>query len=191
MNENYMHPAMPEGVEGDIIKGMYELPDQDTTPDIQLLGSGTILREVITAAQQLRDHGVRVRVCSVTSFTELAREACLLQRRKALTGESAVSHLSKQLLPDVPVLAATDYVRAYPDQIRSHITNSYVVLGTDGFGRSDCRQNLRAFFGVDADSIVLRAVAHLVETGYPGEKLLQQLREKVSGSVIERDPTRV
>jgi pyruvate dehydrogenase E1 component len=191
MNENYVHPAMPAAVEGDIIKGMYVLPDQDTTPDIQLLGSGTILREVIAAAQQLRDYGIRVRVYSVTSFTELAREASVQQRREVLTGESEVSHLHKQLLPDVPVLAATDYVRAYPDQIRSHITNPYDVLGTDGFGRSDCRKNLRRFFGVDADSIVLRTIAHLVKTGYPGEKLLQQLREKVSSPVVERDPTRV
>ena len=192
MNENYHHPEMPEGAEEGIIKGMYVLPNQDENPDIQLLGSGTILREVISAAKQLRAHGIRVRVYSVTSFTELAREANQHQRQATLTGEATTSYLESQLLEDVPVLAATDYVRAYPDQIRQHVKSPYAVLGTDGFGRSDSRSNLRAFFGVNAESILLQSVLHLEQSGHAKtSELLSTLRGQVTDEQVNRDPTRV
>ena len=170
MNENYPHPAMPEGVEDGILKGMYCLQTV-ASPDIHLLGSGTILREVMQAQQQLQSLGVHANVWSVTSFTELAREG-LVQ----MDSGSDNAFVRSQLGDTVPVLAATDYVRAYAEQIRPYLKNSYHVLGTDGFGRSDTRARLRAYFQVDANSIVEQSMQQLRRQGRLTEQTWQQFQ---------------
>jgi pyruvate dehydrogenase E1 component len=158
-NENYPHPAMPEGSTEGILKGMYRLR---SGPDVQLLGSGPILREVIAAADMLeKDWGVNAGVWSVTSFTELRREGMEAERTLRLGGK-AQSWVEKSLKQTTgPVIAASDYVSAVADLIRPYVARKYVALGTDGFGRSDTRAALRAFFEIDAKSIAVAALAAL------------------------------
>jgi len=170
MNENYPHHAMPDGAREGIIKGMYLLKAGDPSAKIrmQLLGSGTILREVLQAAAWLQqDYGVSADIWSVTSFGELGREANAIERWNLLHPEAtAKTSYVYDCLADKagPILAATDYVRAYSDQIRGHIGNkAYSVLGTDGFGRSDTREQLRHFFEVDAKFIVVASLKILAD----------------------------
>ena len=180
MNENYSHPDMPEGAERGIIKGMYLLQSgaatnskakaKSTAPHVQLLGSGTILREAIAAAELLeKEFGVTADIWSCPSFNELRRDGFDTERwnrlhpeaktpRKAYVTECLEGRLG-------PVIAATDYVRAYADQIRAFVPAHYTVLGTDGFGRSDTRANLRRFFEVDRYHIAHAAVAALAQQG--------------------------
>jgi pyruvate dehydrogenase E1 component len=160
-NENYAHPAMPAGPVEGILKGMY-LFKKTENAKVQLLGSGPILREVIAAADLLEaDWGVETNVWSVTSFTELRREGMAAERARRLGG-SATSWVEQSLeKTQGPVIAASDYVRAVADLIRPYVPRKYVALGTDGFGRSDTRAALRAFFEVDARSIVVAALAAL------------------------------
>jgi len=170
MNENYPHPPCPEGIEEAVIKGMYRLRsvgERSVDRHVQLLGSGTILREVEAAAQLLHDeHGITSDIWSVTSFTELTREGELAYE-EAADRNHAGERLSfvEQSLTDNPgpVIAATDYVRQYAEQIRRFIDRTYVVLGTDGFGRSDTRRNLRDYFGVDRHAIVNAVLAALAK----------------------------
>jgi len=170
MNENYTHPAMPEGVEANILKGMYLFKQQTSdAPKVQLLGSGTILREVIAAGKLLaEDFGISADIWSVTSFTELAREGTDVERWNMLHPEDSprTCHVS-DCLKDTkgPIIAATDYVRTYPNQIRFCINRPYYVLGTDGFGRSDTRKNLRHFFEVNPYYITLMALKSLADAG--------------------------
>jgi pyruvate dehydrogenase E1 component len=163
-NENYAHPAMPEGAHEGILKGMYRLRQVDQA-SVQLLGSGPILREVLAAAELLeKDWGVKADVWSVTSFTELRRDGMEAERTRRFGGE-AQSWVEKSLAPTQgPVIAASDYVSAVADLIRPYVPRKYVALGTDGFGRSDTRAALRAFFEVDARNI---AVAALAAMGHP------------------------
>jgi pyruvate dehydrogenase E1 component len=168
MNENYRHPPMPEGAEEGILRGMYLLRGAENAK-VQLLGSGTILREVIAGADLLReDFGVEADVWSVPSFTELRREGMEADRWNTLhPGEEAkTTWVGSQLggRPG-PVVAATDYMRSYADQIRPWIDAPYRVLGTDGFGRSDYRKTLREFFEVDRHHVALAALTELVKTG--------------------------
>jgi pyruvate dehydrogenase E1 component len=158
-NENYANPAMPEGAKEGILKGMYRL--QEGT-QVQLLGSGPILREVIAAADLLKnDWGISAGVWSVTSFTELRRDGMAAERTRRLGG-SAQSWVDRCLGGAAgPVVAASDYVAAVPDLIRPYLSQRYVALGTDGFGRSDTRAALRAFFEVDAKSIAVAALSAL------------------------------
>ncbi len=167
MNENYPMPSLPAGAQADLLRGMYKLQGfgaGDARARVRLLGSGTILREVLTAAQRLADvHGVASDVFSVTSFSELARDARELQRQDRLQpqAEARLSHVGRLLAGDAPVVAATDYVRAWPQLIAEYVDARYITLGTDGFGRSDTREQLRRFFEVDADSIVAAALQAL------------------------------
>ncbi len=170
MNENYTMPAMPEGARDGIVKGMYLLREgQGEGPRVQLLGSGSILREVLAAADMLADeHGVVADVWSVTSFTELKREGDDLQRDAMLHPgrEPEPSYVARCLSArEGPVVAATDYVKLYADQIRAYVPRSYRVLGTDGFGRSDVRESLRRFFEVDRAHVVVAALRSLAEQG--------------------------
>jgi len=175
MNENYAHPAMPKGVESDIIKGMYLFRSQESgirnqkKPAVQLLGSGTILREAIAAAELLeKDFGVASDIWSVTSFNELRREGMDCERWNMLHPEAKprVSHVEQCLAKhDGPVIAVTDYIKSYADQIRGFVTKSYTVLGTDGFGRSDTRKKLRSFFEVDRYYIAVAALKALADEG--------------------------
>lgn len=171
MNENYLQPAMPEGVEQGIIKGMYCLSKapKANKAHVRLLGSGTILREVEKAAQMLKDDfGVSSDVYSVTSFNELRREALDIEReqRLSINQKPAIPYVTQLLSTDKsPVIAASDYIRLFADQIRAFVPASYHTLGTDGYGRSDTRKQLRHFFEVDAKYIVLSSLQALVDEG--------------------------
>ena len=166
-NENYPHPGMPDGAEEGILRGMYLLrKGGEARQRVQLLGSGTILREMLAAAEVLeRDYGVAADVWSVTSFTELARDGVRVERWNRLHPEAPPQESwVERCLKDYPgpAVAATDYVRAFPEQIRSLMRRQYTVLGTDGFGRSDTRARLRRFFEVDCGHVavaVLKALA--------------------------------
>jgi pyruvate dehydrogenase E1 component len=171
MNENYAQPSMPAGIESDVIQGMYRYathtPAQPVS-QVRLLGSGAILREVIAAAELLaQDWNVGSDVHSVTSFSELARQAAEVERWNRLHPLQSArrSHVEQQLSGARPVIAATDYVRAYPQLIAPYIEARFVTLGTDGFGRSDNRPALRRFFEVDRHSIVLATLATLSRLG--------------------------
>jgi pyruvate dehydrogenase E1 component len=172
MNENYAHPAMPKGAEQDILKGMYSFKkssNKKKAPRVQLLGSGTIFREVEAAAQLLSDDwGVEADLWSCTSFTELARNGQHCERWNRLhpTETPKQSHVAHCLAnAQGPVIAASDYTRAFAEQIRSLISAPYTVLGTDGFGRSDTRENLRRFFEVDRYHVTIAALKSLADMG--------------------------
>ncbi|MGN6263442.1 MAG: alpha-ketoglutarate dehydrogenase [Ralstonia sp.] len=168
-NENYAQPSMPDrDLREGILKGMYPLTPQSLpTARVQLLGSGAILGEVMAAAQMLRDDwNIDAATWSVTSFSELHREAIAAERIARLGGEAAPSYVETVLRESRgPVIAATDYVRAVPELIRAHVPRRYVTLGTDGFGRSDSRRALREFFEVDRASIVIAALKALADDG--------------------------
>ncbi len=173
MNENYAHPAMPKGAEQGIIKGMYLFSEGKAKsakePKVQLMGSGTILREVIAAADLLeKDFGVAADVWSVTSFNELRREGLDCERWNMLHPEAAprASHVEQCMTNrEGPVIAATDYMRSFADQIRGFLPKNFKVLGTDGFGRSDTRKHLREFFEVDRFYIAVAALKALADEG--------------------------
>jgi pyruvate dehydrogenase E1 component len=170
MNENYAHPALPEGAREGILRGIYRLrPGQGDGPRVQLLGSGTILREVLAAAELLReDWGVTADVWSVTSFNELQREGQDTERWNLLhpTAPPRRSYVATVLADHPgPVVAATDYIRAYPNQIRPFLARRYLTLGTDGYGRSDMRVQLRKFFEVNRFYVVLAALKALADEG--------------------------
>jgi pyruvate dehydrogenase E1 component len=170
MNENYAHPALPDGAAAGILKGMYRLRAGGRGKvRVNLLGSGTILREVIGAAELLEaEFGVPADVFSVTSFSELRREALDAERWNLLhPGEAPRTPYVKELLAGQsgPFVAATDYMRTVPDQIRQWVPGCYHVLGTDGYGRSDSRAALRSFFEVDRRYIALAALKSLADEG--------------------------
>ncbi len=170
MNENYPQPPMPEGAAEGILKGMYLFREgSGDGKRVQLLGSGAILREVIAAADLLeKDFGVAADIWSVTSFNELRREGIDCQRYNLLHPESPPrpSYVEQQLATRTgPVVAATDYMRTYPDQIRPYIGRRYLTLGTDGFGRSDTRSQLRKFFEVNRYYVAVAALKALADEG--------------------------
>jgi len=183
MNENYAHPAMPKGSEEGIIKGLYCLEEgEEKGLKVQLMGSGTILREVISAAELLKDDfDVNADIWSVTSVNELAREAhdCARWNQLHPTKKAHRSYLETQFQGRKgPAIIATDYVHAYTDQLREFIPSRYVNLGTDGFGRSDTRENLRIFFEINRYYIVIAALKALSEDGEIENKIVQQAIKK-------------
>lgn len=169
MNENYAQPSLPEGSEEGIIKGLYRFATNGAAKSkakVRLVGSGAIFPEVVAAAALLADDwSVASETFSATSFSELAREAREIERSNILSkdGVQKVSYVRQCLGGDAPVVAATDYVRAYPQLIASYVTSRFVALGTDGFGRSDSRASLRSFFEVDRHHIVVAALAALAD----------------------------
>lgn len=169
MNERYLQPTMPVGVEEGIIKGMYKFREAgEGEHAVQLLGCGAILNEVIAAAELLQtDFKIRADVWSVTSFPELRRDGQAIERANMLAAEKkpAVPYVTSCLKDAGPIVAATDYVRALPDLIRPYLEQTYITLGTDGFGRSDTRAKLRRFFEVDRYYIVVAALYALVKDG--------------------------
>ncbi len=175
MNENYPHPAMPEGSREGILRGMYRLREgaaggkKGKARRVRLLGSGTILREVLAAAELLEaDYGTAAEVWSVTSFNELARDGREVDRWNRLhpTAPPRTAYVADCLAAaSGPVVAATDYVAAFSDQIRAWVPGRYTALGTDGFGRSDTRQALRRFFEVDRHHVVVAALKALADEG--------------------------
>jgi pyruvate dehydrogenase E1 component len=180
LNENYVHPAMPAGVEDGILRGMYLLRDgaalrqaqgdkPNNEPRVQLMGSGAILREVLAAADLLRDDfGIAADVWSATSFTLLHRDGESTARWNLLHPDQTPrrAYVTEQLEGHSgPVVAATDYVKAFAEQIRPFVGRTFHALGTDGFGRSDTRKQLRAFFEVDRRWIALAAINALATDG--------------------------
>jgi len=190
-NENYVHPPMPAGVESGIVRGMYLLRSEDNAKPahVQLLGSGTILREVIAAADLLKEEwGVTSDVWSVPSFTELARDGMETERWNLLHPQEKprvpyVQECMKGMLG--PAIASSDWIRAYADQIRPYVPMPYHVLGTDGFGRSDNRPALRDFFEIDRRWIVVKALKALADLKQiPAERVSQAI--KIYGIKPER-----
>jgi pyruvate dehydrogenase E1 component len=171
MNESYQHPAMPKGAEKGIVRGMYSFKKsrKKSQPRVQLLGSGAILREVIQAAEMLeKDFNIAADIWGVTSFNELRRDKDSAERHNRLhpKAKARKAYVTECLEGrEGPVIAATDYLRLFADQIRSAIPNPYHVLGTDGFGRSDSRPNLRDFFEVNANMVVYTALKALADEG--------------------------
>ncbi|MCY3768018.1 MAG: pyruvate dehydrogenase (acetyl-transferring), homodimeric type [Gammaproteobacteria bacterium] len=197
-NENYAHPEMPEEVQEGILKGMYRLRrvgKAENRHQVQLLGSGAILREVEAAADMLdREHNVSSTIWSVTSFNELARDGQGIERYNRLhPAETPRQSYIEMCLQNTegPVIAATDYIRLYAEQIRNFVPNPYYVLGTDGFGRSDTREKLRYFFEVDRKHVTVSALRALADR----EALTyQQVAESIAHYGIDPekpDPTQV
>ena len=180
-NENYVHPPMPKGVEEDIIRGMYKL-HSTKKPKVRLLGSGPLLNEVIEAAKILKEEwDIDPGIWNVTSFTELRREAEEVDRWNIINPNKKAkrSHIEKSLNNNsVPTIAVSDYVKMSSEQISPYVSGSFYSLGTDGFGRSDTRENLRHFFEVDRYYIVLTAIRALADQG--------DLEMKVVNEVIKR-----
>ncbi len=196
MNENYLHPAMPKGAEEGIIKGIYCLEEgEEKGLKVQLMGSGTILREVIAAAELLKkDFKINADVWSVTSVNELAREAQACARWNQLhpTKKARQSYLETQMRGRKgPVIISTDYIRAYAEQIREFVWSRFVSLGTDGFGRSDTRENLRTFFEVNRYYIVVAALKALSDDGELESKVVQQAIKKYGIDPEKPRPTTV
>jgi pyruvate dehydrogenase E1 component len=185
LNENYPQPPMPDGAEEGIRKGMYLLRSSDSRAKkkrVQLMGSGSILREVLAAAELLEDDfGVAADVWSVTSFTELRKEGIDAERSNRLhpEGEQRQSYVEQCLAGHPgPVVAATDYVRTFADQIRGLVHRRYRVLGTDGFGRSDTREALRRFFEVDRHHVAVAALKSLAdEEALPASKVSEAIEK--------------
>ncbi|MCP4878010.1 MAG: pyruvate dehydrogenase (acetyl-transferring), homodimeric type [Gammaproteobacteria bacterium] len=196
MNENYLHPAMPKGSEEGIIKGIYCLEEgEEKGPKVQLMGSGTILREVIAAAELLKkDFKINADVWSVTSVNELAREAQSCARWNQLhpTKKARQSYLATKMRGRKgPVIISTDYIRAYAEQLREFVWSRFVSLGTDGFGRSDTRENLRIFFEVNRYYVVVAALKALSDDGELDSKVVQQAIKKYGIDPEKPDPVTV
>ncbi len=167
MNENYPHPGMPEDAAEGIVRGMYLLRAAEAVSQVQLMGSGAILREVEAAAEMLAiDFDISADVWSVTSFTELGRDGMAAARWNRLHPEAPARRcfVQQQLAERPgPVVAATDYLETFPEQIRPFVERRVVALGTNGFGRSDTRSQLRSFFEVDRRHIVVAALKALAD----------------------------
>jgi pyruvate dehydrogenase E1 component len=188
MNENYSHPALPAGAEQGILKGLYSFSKskakgkEPKDMQVQLMGSGVILREVIAAAELLeQDWGVSADVWSATSFTELRREGLDCEHWNMLNPEKPqrINYVA-QCLKDAkgPVIASTDYMKSFAEQIQRFVPNKFVALGTDGYGRSDSREALRDFFEVDARYITVAALKALSDEGkLPATKVAEAVKK--------------
>ena len=192
MNENYVHPAMPEGVRDGILRGLYRLREvagSGNAPRVQLLGAGALLREALAASEVLeRDWGVAAEVWSVTSFTELRRDGLNVERHHRWHPDAAPiqSWVEQCLGPTIgPIVAVSDYLRAVPDLIRAWVPRRYVTLGTDGYGRSDTRAALRRFFEVDRHHIAIAALQALADEGTLDRTMVRQAMAR-----YEIDPDR-
>ncbi len=193
MNENYKHPAMPKGVEDGILKGMYQFRKGGKGKiRVQLFGSGTILREVIAAAELLEhDFDIPSDIWSVTSFNELRRDALSVDRHNLLHPAASPRrcYVEKCLAnTEGPYIAATDYMKVFADQIRQWIPGRYTVLGTDGFGRSDSREQLRRFFEVDRYNIVVAALKSLSDDGKVDAKTVNDAMRRYDIDPGKPDP---
>ncbi len=196
MNENYLQPAMPKGVEEGIVRGIYPLQQGGKRKQrVQLLGCGTILREVIAAAELLeKDFQVSADVWSVTSFNELRRDGLDAERWNMLHPEEKprASYVAEQLRGRKgPIIAATDYMRSYAEQIRPYVESRYSVLGTDGFGRSDMRSQLRKFFEVNRYYVVIAALKSLADEGSVKPEVVTQAMNKYKIDPDKPNPTTV
>jgi pyruvate dehydrogenase E1 component len=199
MNENYAHPGIKEGQEQGIIKGLYLLQKNQASSKhrVQLMGSGTILREVIAGAELLQsDWGIAADVWSAPSFTLLARDGQDVERWNMLhPGETAKVAYVTQCLQDTvgPIVVATDYMRTYAEQIRAFVPHGrrYKVLGTDGFGRSDTRAKLREFFEVNRYFVVIAALKSLADEGVLSSSVVQQAIAKYGINANKPNPVTI
>ena len=197
MNENYQHPEMPKGCEEGILKGMYKIKDfsKHKKNKIQLLGSGTILREMIAAAEILQnEYEIDSEIWSVTSFNELRRDGLEVERYNLLNPdkEKKLSYIEQCLgKKEGPILAASDYMRMNSDQIRPYISKSFYSLGTDGYGRSDTRKNLRKFFEVDKEHIVAYGLSVLAKEQLIASKYAKEAIKKYKIDQDKPMPTKL
>jgi pyruvate dehydrogenase E1 component len=196
MNENYVHPDMPEGVEEGIVRGVYRLCSSAAVgPRVQLLGAGAILREVEAAAEMLeRDFGVAADIWSLTSVNELARDGNDAVRWNRLhpTDAPRVPYLTSQLSEATgPFIAATDYQKAHTDQLREFVPGRFTVLGTDGFGRSDTRRQLRQHFEVSREHIVLATLTALVDEGELDISIVERAISELEINTDKPNPMRL
>ena len=158
MNENYHHPARPKNVTNDMImKGAYVF-SESKSPSLRILASGLTLNFALEAKDTLKEYGVMVDVWSVTSFNELYREGIEFDRQKQLLGDTKKSYVEKCFHSNLPTISVSEYQRSYGEQIRKWINGEYLVLGTDGFGRSDTRERLRDHFEISAEHLVINAL---------------------------------
>jgi pyruvate dehydrogenase E1 component len=193
MNENYTHPAISEDQEGDVIRGMY-LFKSAKKPQVRLLGSGSIMNEVIKAAGLLEDLKINAEIWSVTSFNLLRKNGMETDRKNLLnpSDDPDLTFVEEKLIDNsIPVVAATDYVRAYAEQIRPWIKTQYLTLGTDGYGRSDSREKLREFFEVNAFSIAKSAVFSLFKEGNLSKAELEDIYQKLGNDGSKPNPWEV
>ena len=193
MNENYTHPAIFEDQEGDVIRGMY-LFKSAKKPQVRLLGSGSIMNEVLKAAGLLEDSKIDAEIWSVTSFNLLRKNGMETDRKNLLnpSDDPELTFVEEKLKDNsLPVVAATDYVRAYAEQIRPWVKNQYLTLGTDGYGRSDSREKLREFFEVNASSIAKSAVFSLFKEGNLSKAELEDLYQKLGNDGSKPNPWEV
>ena len=197
MNENYSHPEKPKGADEGILKGMYLFKEYNNKGKIkiQLMGSGTILREAIAAAKILsEEYGVDSDIWSVTSFNELRKDGMEIERKNLLNPDSKKekSYVQKCLEKrDGPVVAVTDYVRSFSDQIRPYTDKPFYSLGTDGFGRSDTRKNLRKFFEVDKEHIVAYTLSALAQEQLIGSDRAEKALKKYNIDKKKAFPTKL
>ena len=197
MNENYVHPDMPEGVEDGIVKGLYPLKvsTAKSKKRVQLMSAGTIMREVEAAAEILEsDYGVAADIWSITSVNELARDGQKVVRRNMMNPAEApqIPYVTQCLAAtEGPIIAATDYIRAHTNQIREFMPRSFTVLGTDGFGRSDTRARLREFFEVDRRYVVLAAMTALADEDAIPRSDLAKVMSDLGIDPSKPDPTTV
>jgi pyruvate dehydrogenase E1 component len=185
LNQNYVQPAMPEGAEEGIIKGIYKVKTFEAKNDfkVKLLGSGSIFQEAIRAAEILSsEYDIKIDIYSVTSYNELTREAQDIERENLLNldKEAKIPYIEKVLgsNSDNIVISATDYMKSYSEQLRPYVKGSFKALGTDGFGRSDSRANLRKFFEVDTNFIVYTTLAELARNGKLDKKVALEAMKK-------------
>ena len=199
MNENYSHPAMPKdkNCEEGILKGMYKIKEFDNykKTKIQLIGSGAILREIIAGAEILqKEYQIDSEIWSVTSFNELGRDGMETERYNLLNPDKPqkISYVERCLgKKEGPILAASDYMRSHSDQIRPYIKKSFYSLGTDGFGRSDTRKNLRKFFEVDKEHIVTYALSVLSKEQLIASKYAKEAIKKYKIEPEKPFPTKL
>ena len=191
-NENYIQPSQPKGSDEGIIKGIYCL-EKEKSPAVKLLGSGAILNESIKAKEMLNKFGISAEVWSATSFNLLRKDGMETEREKIMNPLSKRETYLDKVFNDskVPVVASTDYMRAYPEQIRPYVSSDYYVLGTDGFGRSDSRQRLREFFEVDAKTIVQTSVYALRKSEIITKQKLNSIYKKLGVKKDKSNPWEV
>jgi pyruvate dehydrogenase E1 component len=192
-NENYEQPAKPESSDEGIIKGMYRLI-KNKEHQVILLGSGSILNESVKAVEILSSAGIAAEVWSVTSFNMLRKDGIDKQRFNELNPDllSKVSYVEECLSNEsIPVIASTDYMRAYPEQIRSYIKAPFYTLGTDGYGRSDSREKLREFFEIDANNIARMAAYALFKKGSMTKTEINKIYKKFKVNPVKPNPWEV
>jgi len=198
LNENYQQPAMPEGVEEGILKGIYKYKTVEAKNDykVKLLGSGSIFQQVLKAAEVLADeYGIATELYSVTSYNELTRQAQDVERNNLLNvdGEDEIAYVDQALGSDDEniIISTTDYMKSYSEQIAPFVKGSFKALGTDGFGRSDSRANLRKFFEVDTDFVVFTTLAQLADAGKIDKSVVKDAMTKYGIDASKINPVKL